>query len=450
MPTLRIPADTSAVRAFLGAGRSTSAILANRQCELQPYHARRPRAISVTGEMIAYASPESTYAVTRRLLELARRSILIGIYDFTADHIKVLLLAAMQRGVKVTLMLDLDGRTGELPIFDSLKHFGADALPAPSCALPDAHHRFFSSSHEKVIVIDDEWTMVQSGNYSDNSIPLNEVDGGDPAHFVPGNRDCGLAVRSTRLAAALSRVLRNDIALLEGAAAQAMLAAGALDADANAALLAAQPASPPPTRFPSRTFAAKDVRVLPVLTPDNYMTVVPDLLLSAQRSILIEQQYIRPRQPAIARLLEAIAAARKARPELDVRIILARPIGGDPKDFQEIRDLGVAFGLTVGDHVRLLSPAHFVHCHNKLILIDGESVLVGSQNWSDTAVLKNREASLLVHFPDLTAHYAAIFEADWTTGQRTLGRAQPAHLFTPASLSAGGLVRLSPGDYDDV
>src|SRR5215203_1307896 len=187
MATRPIRADATAVRAFFGDEQPPSAILANRRCDLQPYHPRRPRAIRVTGEMIAYASPESTYAVTRRLFEEARRSILIGIYDFTADHIKTLLLAAMQRGVQVTLMLDLDGRVGERPLFDDLKRFGAEAVPAPSCALPVSARRFFSSSHEKVIVVDDEWTLVQSGNYSDNSIPLNEADGGDPDRFVAGN-----------------------------------------------------------------------------------------------------------------------------------------------------------------------------------------------------------------------------------------------------------------------
>ena len=55
---------------------------------------------------MAYASPDSTYSVTKKLLDSARRSIVIGIYDFSADYMKQTLKKAMQRGVSVSLMLD--------------------------------------------------------------------------------------------------------------------------------------------------------------------------------------------------------------------------------------------------------------------------------------------------------------------------------------------------------
>src|SRR5262249_22579632 len=149
--------------------------------------------------------------VTKKRMEDARRSIVIGIYDFTASYMKDLLLKAMRRGVKVELMLDLDGRTGETELFDELVHFGGKGVPAPSCASDNVH--YFASSHEKVIVIDDQWTLVQSGNYTENSIPQNETDGGDPDNFVPGNRDMGVAVQSRELAAFFTKLLRADMKL---------------------------------------------------------------------------------------------------------------------------------------------------------------------------------------------------------------------------------------------
>ena len=42
----------------------------------------------VSGKIMAYASPDSTYAVTKKLLDSAQRSIVIGIYDFRADYMK--------------------------------------------------------------------------------------------------------------------------------------------------------------------------------------------------------------------------------------------------------------------------------------------------------------------------------------------------------------------------
>ena len=148
-----------------------------RNCTLKPYaKLKSVPAIDVEDEIVAYASPDSTFAVTRAFLDGAQKSILIGIYDFSSDPIKELLLKAMRRGVKVKLMLDIDSKD-EQALFDDLAQFGATCVEAPSCASKRA--RYFSSSHEKVIVIDDEWSLIQSGNYSDNSIPPNVEDGGD-------------------------------------------------------------------------------------------------------------------------------------------------------------------------------------------------------------------------------------------------------------------------------
>jgi phosphatidylserine/phosphatidylglycerophosphate/cardiolipin synthase-like enzyme len=165
-------ADDAMVAAFVAAVRDEEldpTLRVNRNCILRDYDAITAPSFMVDGEFVAYASPDSTYALTKSLLQAATESILIGIYDFTAGHMKELLLQAMQRGVKVALMLDLDGRTGETPLFEELERFGCEAVPAPSCTSDVA--QFFPSAHEKVIVVDDLWTLVQSGNYSPNSIP---------------------------------------------------------------------------------------------------------------------------------------------------------------------------------------------------------------------------------------------------------------------------------------
>ena len=95
-----------------------------------------------------------------------------------------MLLNALQRGVKIKLMLDIDSKD-EQQLFNELIDLGVDGVPAPSCASHRIH--FFSSSHVKVMIIDGEWALVQSGNYSENGIMLNVVDGGDPVHFRSGN-----------------------------------------------------------------------------------------------------------------------------------------------------------------------------------------------------------------------------------------------------------------------
>ena len=433
--------------AALAAAQSeeSTALMVGRQCRLENYSKQKVKAIGVNSEMIAYASPESTFAVTRQLLDSAEKSILIGIYDFTAAHVKELVVNAMSRGVKVSMMLDIDG-AGERRLFDDLKRLGCDAISAPSCA-GNAH--FFASSHEKVIVIDGLWTMVQSGNYSNNSCPFNVVDGGNPAKFVHGNRDMGLAIKSKEIASFFTKILKSDMDLERNAAALALEREPTLEET----FATAAPKEVPPRTRSKRFQSTASTQVLPVLSPDNYMQVIPDALAKARKSIFIEQQYIKTGQPEIRKLLNAIKTARDSNSGLDVRIVLARPLGGEndvKKGLKQIEALS-EFGLRMGKNVRLLSPRHYVHCHNKLIIIDGETVLISSQNWSDAAVVKNREAGLLLKFRALAQYYSKMFESDWKNGVQRLEDARASVVLPAAALNSGRpMVRLELGDYVEV
>jgi phosphatidylserine/phosphatidylglycerophosphate/cardiolipin synthase-like enzyme len=296
---------------------------------------------------------------------------------------------------------------------------------------------------------------VQSGNYSDNSIPNNEGDGkATPGHWVPGNRDTGVAVKSKPLAAFFTKVLRGDIRLERGATIES-----AQRFKSGPAVELFQPA---PKHMPSTLFASKDfklagaIRVQPILSPDNYMKVIPTWLQGARTSIEIEEQYIRSGQKDIGILLTAIKKAVDAH-GVKVRIILAQPFSCTSdkcaRAFAKARDemlaLGSDYGLKLGTQVRILDPEQFVHCHNKLIIVDNASVLVSSQNWSDSAVSKNREAGLLVRSPQLARYYRGIFDHDWKTG---LSKVQPRKQakFGPEALGTGKVVPLNWGDYAEV
>lgn len=447
MSPLILTDGTSASRTLSGSGMLG---LVPRNCSLTDYEKIKSiPTFNVTGDMIAYASPDSTYAVTRRLLDSAKQEIIIGIYDFSADYMKDILLNAMQRGVKISLMLDIDGNK-EKEIFNELKRFGCKAVPAPSCASKNVH--YFPSSHEKVIVIDSTWTLVQSGNYSKNSIPFNEKDGGDPLHFVKGNRDMGVAIRSKPLAAFFAKLLRADMKLeLDATAPDA--ATVRARAQNQPDLLEAVPRLIPPKLFPSKTFNPPNtVRVTPVLTPDNYMSVVPAFLASATKSIYIEQQYIRSPQTEIIKLLTAIKQAKDNHPDLDVRIILGKLF--DSSDYEKekanVANLKASFDLKLDRNIRYIDTKRFVHCHNKLIIVDDKAVLISSQNWSNTGVGTNREAGVLMKYPDIARYFTEIFEADWSTALKTIPRPGATETITPDALARGNFVEVAAADYQEV
>jgi phosphatidylserine/phosphatidylglycerophosphate/cardiolipin synthase-like enzyme len=115
-----------------------------------------------------------------------------------------------------------------------------------------------------------------------------------------------------------------------------------------------------------------------------------------------------------------------------------------------LKELRNDFNLRMGTHIRWLNPKHFVHCHNKLIIVDKQRVLVSSQNWSDMAVSRNREAGVLIHHAPIARYYAKIFTSDWETGLTKIRRGPSPELFAPESLPTGKVVPLNWGDYTEV
>ena len=52
-------------------------------------------------------------------------------------------------------------------------------------------------------------------------------------------------------------------------------------------------------------------------------------------------------------------------------------------------------------------------CHNKTIIIDGETVMFGSHNWSNEGVKTNRDASLIFYDEEVAGYLAKVYEYDW-------------------------------------
>ena len=296
-------------------------------------------------------------------------------------------------------------------------------------------------------VIDGEWVLVQSGNYTESSIPPNDPSPGSALPHVPGNRDMGLAIKSKTLAAFFTKVIKEDIKRAVTAVSPNELA----EVFEPEILMFETAPTVVPTVVPDKSFQTPaGMKVQAVVTPDNYVAVAEALLAGATTSIDIEQQYIRPKQPEIVRLLAAIKAARTAHPGIKVRIIVAAGYGG--ADTEQLRGeldiLTKDHDLGFGSRVRILNKKYFVHCHNKLIVVDGQRVLVGSQNWSNSGVSKNREAGVLVTHLGIADYFTGLVDFDWKTGIKTLPKPKPKPV-NPQEM-APAAVRVRYGDYADV
>ena len=76
--------------------------------------------------------------------------------------------------------------------------------------------------------------------------------------------------------------------------------------------------------------------------------------------------------------------------------------------FQKLVDAGVSI-RTFGQNAPL-------YIHAKMILVDGVSAFVGSENFSATSLDKNRELGIVISAPDILASLEATFDGDWQGG----------------------------------
>jgi phosphatidylserine/phosphatidylglycerophosphate/cardiolipin synthase-like enzyme len=57
----------------------------------------------------------------------------------------------------------------------------------------------------------------------------------------------------------------------------------------------------------------------------------------------------------------------------------------------------------------------FHNTHSKFMIIDDSIVFVGSLNWSENAMKKNREASVIIYSKEVSGSFEKIFDMDFNS-----------------------------------
>jgi len=140
------------------------------------------------------------------------------------------------------------------------------------------------------------------------------------------------------------------------------------------------------------------------------------LLPRARRSVHVAMYRLSvyPNYPgslANALVDELVAAARRG---LDVRVLI-----DDCRYYAESADANLASAITLYQHgieVRFDAPEKTTHA--KLVVIDGESVVVGSTNWNYYSLEENVETGVgLLRIPEAAEAFEAYFEILWAGGR---------------------------------
>ncbi len=366
-------------------------------------------------EVTVCASPDAGWPTLRDFLqEGVRERLTVAMYDFTARHVEETLRAQM-RDSKATLRLVLDARpasnlggpTGvnghdrvEADVVERFRALLGERFEVARASV-GAHGAVPKAYHIKVASADGERVWLSTGNWqSSNLAPFDYAKPGDapPLPLSRYNRDYHVVVRHPPLATCFAGFIEYD-ATLGGDFAE-------LETDDGPMLLVPVAEAPEDFAAIKRYEPLKvqgRIKVSPLLTPDNFPTFVNSLLQGARRRVWIQNQYLTPNEdgdnfPEFDRLLELLG--RLAGQELDVRLCLR---ACQPQH----RDLILAAGVKASQ-IRLQR-----NCHAKLLVVDDDWVVVGSQNLSNDGFVANRDASLAFEHKEITDYFATIFEADW-------------------------------------
>lgn len=151
---------------------------------------------------VAWAAPPETSTAVQRLYYLAitaaRREIILQNPYFIPDrHALRLYAEAVQRGVKVQLMLPTSG-TSDFPIVQHASHYYYGPLLEAGATIYEYTR---AGLHQKVMVVDREWCTIGSTNFDPRSFKIND--------------EISVAIYDRGVAEELARAFEKDVQFAE-------------------------------------------------------------------------------------------------------------------------------------------------------------------------------------------------------------------------------------------
>ncbi|MHA1288956.1 MAG: phospholipase D-like domain-containing protein, partial [Candidatus Thorarchaeota archaeon] len=228
----------------------------------------------------------------------------------------------------------------------------------------------FSYAHQKFVIIDNETTIIHSGNWAKTSFP---EDGKD------ANREWSIAMTDTDVTAYYRSVFDYDWG--NGV----VYDAGTHGTGSPLSYTESSSTYQRPFASPG-TFSGP-MNVTPVFSPDTSLAGILYCINAAQVTLDIQIPYFTNWNDtgSVETILDAIIAAKQ-------RGVTVRVITDEDYDYEEVAHL-------LGEHnipVVWQDTRWFAANHNKGIIADGRIVLISSINYSDNSIENNREAGVII------------------------------------------------------
>jgi len=346
--------------------------------------------VAGAGEVRPFVLPDAA-GFPADFLASAERRILLAGYTLSSPAVVDALRNASQRGVRVSVLVDgrpVGGVTERQA--DSLDRL-ADAnvtvrVMAGERAPYAFHHAKYAVVDDRALVTTENWKPAGVGGHS--------------------SRGWGVVVDHRRIVDGLVTTVRAD-ATGHGTERWREFRRGqdfesADEPPANATY---------PSRFAPETVRAESVELL--VAPDNAERRLVARLDNASESIRVQQVSIGSRRTPLLR-----ATLRAARRGVDVDVLLSGAwyVREDNRALVRwLNEQAASEGLPL--EARLAEPrGRYEKIHAKGLLIDGDTVVVGSLNWNNHSIRENREVVLVLEGEQVTDYYRRVFRADWQGG----------------------------------
>jgi hypothetical protein len=366
--------------------------------------------------VLAHVSPEEGWKNLKPFLTGVEKTLTVAMYDFGARHI----LDAVEFAAKKTTFEDLTlaiqpgenvgkgTKANDLKdeeVVDELKKQLAVKFHPAWIPIGTVHGWVASSYHIKVAVRDHRSLWLSSGNWqSSNQPPLEKLEDTSPAFLLKNyNREWHVIVENEELAKTYELFIQNDYAHNKNYKTNPEEAI----ADLNFLIPVNAPELKAGTSYESfKPFSEnRSFKVMPLLTPDNFYDALIELVDSAETELLIQNQTFNAPNLGQVKLEQLInAVLKKQQQGVDVKIIF-RVISSVTarKNLEKLIEMGFD-----KNSIKLQW-----NCHTKGVIVDKQTIMIGSQNWSNDGVSVNRDASLIFYDDKLAAYFRNIFLHDW-------------------------------------
>ncbi|MEM2582883.1 MAG: phospholipase D-like domain-containing protein [Candidatus Thermoplasmatota archaeon] len=337
-----------------------------------------------------FCSPDCSYSSIEKEIRNASK-ILLNLYLFTNPF-----LADLLEKSNADIKLLLDGNViGGIPMEERYIAYNLNKRELVRYMMSNEKegiYKRYEYNHAKYAVIDNR-VIISSANWGKSGVPIN------PSY---GNREWGIIIEDENIANFLSTVFEHD---------WNPSMQDSIKFDENSITHGKPPRDYSisyfiPEGYYNPKFAPLHINssfnYTVILSPDNSEEEILNLINSAEKRILVEQNYIDKEwknglNPILQKLIE------KNESGVEVRIILDSSYEDTKKKNEEIKDFLRNIEVKLSDDLPI---------HNKGIIVD-DKVLISSINWGENSFRRNREVGIIIESAEIAGYFEEIFWYDW-------------------------------------